>query len=58
MEQRCVTIRMVQRGEPRAWEGDAMVVDVKRWGEIAMNVSVLMNAVGGAVFIASNATPR
>lgn len=35
-----------------------MVVDMRGRGEeIAMNVSVLPNAVGGAVFIASNGTP-
>ena len=37
--------------------GDAMVVDVRGGEEMAMNVSVLPNAVGGAIFIASNGTP-
>ena len=53
-----MTVRAVQRGALRAWEGRCHGGRREREGEeIAMNVSVLPNAVGGAVFIASNGTP-
>ena len=50
-----MTVRAVQRGALRAWEGRCHGGRREREGEeIAMNVSILPNAVGGAVFIASN----
>ena len=45
-------------GALRAWEGRCHGGRCEREGEeIAMNVSVLTNAVGGVVFIARNGTP-
>ena len=53
-----MTVHAMQRGAPRAWEGRCHGGRREREGEeVAMNVSVLLNAVGGAVFIASNGTP-
>ena len=53
-----MTVRTVLRGAPRAWEGRCHGGRHEREGEeIAMNVSVLPNVMGGAVFIVSNGTP-
>ena len=56
-----MTVRAVQRGAPRAWEGRYHGGRREREGEeIAMNVNVRggdSDVVGGAVFIASNGTP-
>ena len=56
-----MTVRAVQRGAPRAWEGRCHGDRREREGEeIAMNVNVRggdSDVVGGEVFIASNGTP-